>query len=894
MGVIANDKDPLYQKQIEREKAQRDAALGRRAKAIASGEYGPVLKRWLGSSIEPTAKRLTSALKAYLAEDFDTFTALSSSPLFGLAQATQERSRNISVIYRWIVAKPSRAEDMVLGCLGTILEYVLNSELSDKARGKPLGMAGLLSRGADCMREIGIGQFIDSFQGSKAVQKVRRMKGQRWEQWNKLNQTAALFRSQVKPQVDSEGRGEVTLERLTGGRSAIWVADPINPAAGGKRLLTIKADKITVDDWMFLELARKDPEKGADGSKDAWANLALLVVCIAQAEMGWFDIYEKKSAKNARNAKRARTKYLTISTEALEAIAGSLDGWSRAGFELEPMIVPPSDETGGYLTVKHRSVSGIRGPMGLQTKCEGTNQWVAIRNAMGKTAWSVNEYALEYAKDQAKRIGSNLAPRDRVVMGAYARHAEFPEFYLPVYMDFRGRAYYRSTWITPQGSDLQKGLLCFPEVGSMSGKCPEEMEKHIAMHAAALYGGSEKLDKASFERRWEWWKRWAKSHLAADTLIGGADSPIQLYGLLKLWQAGQWDRIPLQIDGTCNGLQHLSALFQDRGGAQWVNLRRTAGDNTAPEDLYGKVAEIVQRKLMEMRQRDLDTPEKMDWVLRVMENITIDRALCKKAVMVLPYGGSLQTIQESVKQAALEQYPSQLVWVEAGGEEYRAHRERALEDHPLFRKDMEALGKLVYDSIGAVIPKAMEAMAALRGIAQKVGKGNYLGWCVGPDPERDLHIIHAYPQSASTRINVQGFHLPESIRGLKLRRGKDEVDTAKHVNGIVANFIHSLDAAHLARTAGRAWGSYSFGAIHDCYVTRPSGMTKLKTDTRRSFAALYAEDPLSFRAYIANAKTGKIVVEGSWYDLADYAGVKLPERGDFNIYEVLDSEWFFS
>ena len=51
--------------------------------------------------------------------------------------------------------------------------------------------------------------------------------------------------------------------------------------------------------------------------------------------------------------------------------------------------------------------------------------------------------------------------------------------------------------------------------------------------------------------------------------------------------------LPISFDGSCSGLQHLSAMTKDRATGELVNLT----DNPLPQDLYQTVAENVCQRV---------------------------------------------------------------------------------------------------------------------------------------------------------------------------------------------------------------------------------------------------------------------------------------------------------
>lgn len=543
--------------------------------------------------------------------------------------------------------------------------------------------------------------------------------------------------------------------------------------------------------------------------------------------------------------------------------------------------------------------------MGMKTDAKGTAAWVTATEVMGGTPWTVPTATLDALRDEPRLAAlaeksEPDAPRRELILGAYRRLAK-DTFYMPLFMDFRGRVYGRSNLVTYQGRDLQKALMCFPKGGPAA--IPYAAKDALILHLSALYGHG--LDKAAFPERRTWWNDFVNGHAVALDIIQAAEEPLQLFTAWSLYAAGEWDRIACQIDGTCNGLQHLTALFRDDTAAPWVNLTGSSLQS-GPSDIYGEVARRVHGRLAGI-------PE--PWARRLSGAITVDRKLCKKPVMVLPYGGTRTTIEDAVLEAILDQEPEPEHWIDgsaslkADGSElvyrdwvegdYAAFQHRELKDHPLLHLDAKRLGGLVWDAIVEILPKPMAAMQAFRDIAKAVGSRS-LEWSTGftHDTLPPLWIVQAKARADATGLKFKGFHLPGSVRGLRIRAGRDAVDPHAHTTGIVANFIHSQDAAHLARTMAGFRATvpgppYAFGAIHDCFITRPSLMGALGDAARVAFQQQYEADPLAQPVRLR--RTGDLTDEfPSWYALATHFGVTFPERGSWDPAEVRQSAWFFS
>lgn len=895
--------------------------MGRRAKAVLSGDLGPVLKRWVSGAILPISGRLRSALESRRDGRVEEVAGLLGSPVFGVP-ADFASSKPLGAIAAWSL-KGSNLDDFVLTTMGTAVTRCATSKDNSTVLLTPL-----LTACADACRQTAIGQFITQVQGAKAMMRVRTSGKAAWKQGKQMDAIALMMGGQVRGQlVRAEEDSEEALE--VGGKKVLSVMT----TAGDLRQITMRVP--SGGDWDLLEVARV-PAGMKDPHLAAWVSFVMLVLCAAQAEAGWFDLVEvlpteSRKADAVRRGLRRRSKGLTLSGPAHEAIKGDLEKWMAMGFTYDPMTIPPI--LGDYLTVKHRPVTGSRGPHGIKTDAKDSAAWHTAAEVMAGTAWTVHGELLRgyLESDLVKSLVDTDEPdemRRAAVLNAHRVLAAEPELYLPIFMDFRGRVYTRPNLVTYQGRDLQKALLVFPDQGrwGTAGEANPSSTKirAVVRHMAVCYGGPDKLDKAPFIERLEWYNSGAVQHAIFHAMNGDwdaaplvdiltvADEPLQLLTALTLHRPGQLNRMACHIDGTCNGLQHLTALFRDATAAPFVNLARVhpgaIGGADGPADIYAEVSRLVAERLGVLVRGGLGVSTghgaPPGWAHRCLHHVRLDRKLCKKPVMVLPYGGTRVTIEDAVLSAMTESVGDPSVWLEGGGYadwdagNYGAFRGRPIGEHPLFRLDARRLGEVVWECITAVLPKPMAAMATLRTIGRAVG-GRTLEWSSGwGTPTYDpLWITQAKAKADRSTLSLKGYQLPGSVRGLSLRAGRDEIDPLAHTTGIVANFIHSNDAAHLAATMHGFYseGGRGFGAIHDAYISRPSQMDLLGRCTRRAFAERYGRlDPLG-QAVVLYEPNGKVAEAfASWYELAEACGASFPDDGTWDPREVLDNEWFFS
>src|ERR1700722_12912168 len=232
--------------------------------------------------------------------------------------------------------------------------------------------------------------------------------------------------------------------------------------------------------------------------------------------------------------------------------------------------------------------------------------------------------------ENATRYGRGQAVLDSLSISSELRDVE--RFYYPYVKDFRHRLYVATNrGPQPQGNDISKALIMFAD-GKPLG--PDGMW-WLCIRAANCFG----LDKQPLEERYTWALTHQKhiqdtvSNPLAYTWWTAADEPWQFlatcYELTEMWSLSEPEtfvsHLPIPLDGTCNGLQHLSAMGLDPVGAVETNLTC----QPTKRDIYSVIARKVA---LQVEQDALDGVEfAQDWVGK------IDRKTVKRAVMTTPY-----------------------------------------------------------------------------------------------------------------------------------------------------------------------------------------------------------------------------------------------------------------
>lgn len=437
-------------------------------------------------------------------------------------------------------------------------------------------------------------------------------------------------------------------------------------------------------------------------------------------------------------------------------------------------------------------------------------------------------------------------------------YRKFEQFWFVWQLDFRGRKYPVESFMSPQVADWGKATIEFANGVPINN---EEDAEWLAIHGANTFGE----DKISLKERVLW------AYANEENIVRTAENPLdflwwteadkpfqflawvfEFYGYLREG-SGFITRQPCAADGTCNGLQHLSAILLDERGGAAVNL--TPSD--LPKDIYTDVANETKR-LVEAEARAGNEMAK-----QCLE-FGIDRKITKRPVMIVPYSGTQHACRGYIEEAIEEKVAKGATspW----GDDY-------------FSPSLY-LSAHVWTAIGTVITAAREVMAFIKDIGRAYAKHNLPMEWVTPT---GLLVRQAYPELELRRIKT---HIDGSIIKLAYQHQKDgTISKSKTASGASPNFIHSLDAAALTLTVNNCLdeGITDFAMVHDSYGTHSPNMKRLGEVLRESFVTMYKENDVMQQLY--DRAAGKIGTS----DLPE-----IPSKRNLDLDKVLQSKYFFS
>lgn len=444
--------------------------------------------------------------------------------------------------------------------------------------------------------------------------------------------------------------------------------------------------------------------------------------------------------------------------------------------------------------------------------------------------------------------------------------AEFECIYIPHHLDTRGRVYPIPA-LNPQGADYIKALLEFAESKAIG----ESGIFWLKVHTANLFG----VDKVSFTHRVKWvdenWKALLASALSPfeNLLWTKAEKPIQAFAscleLLGVAMEGAeyQSRMPIALDGSCSGLQHLGAAFRCEVTGKAVNLL----DSERPNDIYQDVADKVQEAL----ESELDSEHVLlasQWL--VFCGGKIERNITKRPVMTYPYGskvpGFTQQILDDIIRPAMQKDLSLVPF-----------------ENP--RLAAQYMAKLIEQAVSSTVLKASEAMDWMQRAAATIAAG---GKSIHWTTPLGFPVVQDYRKERSRQINSVVFGTRMQCRVSEVL---DDIDSRKMVNAISPNVVHSLDASHLLLTVLKAMDEdiNQFALIHDSFATYAADTERFFTIIRESFVELYQHDVFEsleteFKAQVDKHSADK---KGKVFPV-------LPAKGSYQLESIVHSSFAFA
>jgi len=469
-------------------------------------------------------------------------------------------------------------------------------------------------------------------------------------------------------------------------------------------------------------------------------------------------------------------------------------------------------------------------------------------------------------------------------------------FYQYTEADYRGRLYYTTPFLNFQSNDIARGQMLFAKGKKMTEQGLARLKIHIACCYNATYHKDElpewlstdylpyleseelddiSVDKMTLEDREAWTDNNIEMllEIAAEERIElAAEKPITLLAcVLEIYNAlnseGEYyTHLPVPVDGSNNGWQHLSAMSKDK----------QAGE------LVGVVPQDIQKDFYVQCAKNLITRLPEWFSERQMPMKHIRKGIAKRGSMTRAYSAGASKIAENMY--------------------LDCHVEGYLERYEIKEADCNLLAKHLVKSIDEVCAGPLQTMKFLQKIAEteiasdaaKARKQKSINWITpsGFPVIYEAYIDNEFKEKAtiscSKRVKKPVIRkedgTEEATDTIRIQHvGKENTDKPKirsFMSGISPNFVHSMDASHMAGVI-REWGD-DFGAIHDSFSVHACDVDNLLQIIKDKFVEMYDHENFF------NVIEDMILTDRNDFNYPQ------PSIGSLEIREVQDSDYFFA
>lgn len=457
------------------------------------------------------------------------------------------------------------------------------------------------------------------------------------------------------------------------------------------------------------------------------------------------------------------------------------------------------------------------------------------------------EYIKKKSKYQQKCYSSHKSKiiLQETILGIADFYKNFSEIYFPLIIDQRGRIYCISSYFNYQSNELSKALLLFANPSIINKKDLSSI-KYLEAYGASCFG----KDKLSFDTKIKWVKDNIDNIINYENNIllnKAKDKLLFLAFCIEYKRYQQFinnenlyefsNHLPVQLDATCNGFQHMALLSNEKQLFKVLNLVKDDED-TKPKDFYN----FLLHKLIILFDQKIESNENICSYKR-LRTFVWERSHIKKAIMTIPYNVSTRSMIDYVK--------SCLYLVDIKDEDKDKDED---EDKIFIYSASESeckpwvLGediKLLVADIRSIILKDFNKIKRMTKYLKNIATVlTALELPITWSLPHGLTVKQSYLKTKST--SIEPFMYSKIKINIKIII-KDEYDRKKQIRALMPNLIHSLDGTSLCLLYQKFFNLHleanpQFFSIHDCFGTTVDKVDSLKVLLASVYTELYSDN----------------------------------------------------
>ena len=644
-------------------------------------------------------------------------------------------------------------------------------------------------------------------------------------------------------------------------------------------------------------------------------------VFLAYVDTGIVDINRKRKKK--KNGKLSKHSSYHVQVKDAAALNSVLEQIDTNDTEMFPSPVAPADwevgkfyhESGYPLIKKNPHEDAVKA-----CKLGGTEYLVETLNKLNKTAWRINPFIFDTFKkctflgsdktpfkfkkevDPVKRASLEIEAR---AIEKLAERNKDNAFYHLYNVDFRGRIYPNTAFLHEQSSDNAKGLLLLDNPVPLG----EDGFYWLSVHTANMWGN----DKVSLDDRAQWVQ---DNFFDICSYVGDpmkntgwvdADKPFCFLACcFELNSLAEWgvhkdpadfpSCLPIYIDGSNNGVQHLVAMSKDEAVAPLVNLK--------PQELPGDVYMFIADKVIEQVKTDAEKLLSVEGTVEAFKELYDDFVALEQSVNRHSVNPKSELFSQAIKRRSefgnakrdlLKKF-APLYWYNIKEKKiwrktvkrpvmtlgYGAVKYGMVEqvhddtrDISTYLRDKHKswsayLGDMVYET----------CYRELKGPAQMLRMFEALG---EQENEKDkpiafrqiitgLPFVHAYRKGENRTVKLSHNGVRMELEFTLWQNATLNKD--KQTQSAPPNIVHSIDAVHLSMFIHDT--DYPVTVVHDSFGCHAGNMNKAFYDVRKHFVELYDSNPLEH----IFEQMGALPL--------------IPKKGNLNVADIIASDFAFA
>ena len=435
--------------------------------------------------------------------------------------------------------------------------------------------------------------------------------------------------------------------------------------------------------------------------------------------------------------------------------------------------------------------------------------------------------------------------QDNNILGIAKTYSHIHEFYLPVRLDFRGRLNCTSEYLNYQGNELAKALLLFSK--------PEKIYKtdKIAIYFLKSYGANcfgNKLDKKSWNERVKWVDDNIDDimNFYNGKLIKQAENKLMFIAFCFEYNRllDSFDNVnttyfdtylPIRLDATCNGYQHIALLSLDTNLGRELNLTKSSKNDT-PKDYYSFIGiNLVSLYIKKLKLPKLSELDRECYTR--LSKLDVIRNLLKGPVMIKPYNATPFKIVDKIKEGfiPIEGQINTSYW-----ETWYVYKN----DNNIKLKERDFV--LIRDGIEEILSNNVFKIKKLMTYLERVAKIlTELSLIIPWAAPNGVNIYQSY--LATKEIRLKPLIYSKKTYSLTVPNKEGKINKTKQVRAFMPNLIHSLDAASLALLVDLYFNNSkdsdikNIFTVHDCFGVTANNIENIMDLLKLVYTKIYSD-----------------------------------------------------